>query len=90
MNRRLYISAKAEVRRKMQESMSRKYQFIYTDKIEDANYVVIVKENGEVTDEQFLEVAIAKENGSKITYIEQAQKSKQMHDTRKKFDMEIE
>ncbi len=98
MERQLYISADEELKRELQERIrkQKKYQVIYTDDIRSADFVLIERQpDGSMKDAQFADLVIAREIGMKVTYIkgaalESALKEKQMKDTRRRLDMEME
>lgn len=98
MNRKLYISADERLKRELQERIrkQRKYQIMYTDDIRSADFILIERQQDDsLRDAQFADLVIAREIGMRVTYIkgtalEGALKEKQMEDTRRQLDMEIE
>ncbi len=98
MEGRVYISAKEEVKKKIRQAMAKKHQIIYTDTLNDADYILIEKQpDGHLADAQFKSLMQAKESGIPVRFfklgethrLEQAKVSA-MRQTRKNFDMEME
>lgn len=84
--KRVYVSPKGRVTK---PSLGDRTQIIYTDSLNDADYVIILKPEGQLLEkEQLKDFLLAKEAGKKIK-IEEENKEKMRH-TRQKFDMEIE
>lgn len=84
--KRVYVSPKG---RAAKPSLGDRTQIIYTDSLNDADYVIILKPEGQLLEkEQLKDFLLAKEAGKKIK-IEEENKEKMRH-TRQKFDMEIE
>ncbi|NCE98111.1 hypothetical protein [Emergencia sp. 1XD21-10] len=91
MNRKVYISAKDEIKKEILKQQTR-YQLLYTNDVSEAEILLIVrKPDGTLEDEQFHDLMIAKENGAKIQYVKEEQiKKMQIRETRKRLDMEME
>ena len=94
MERQIYVSASRMLKEKIRKQKVTKYRIIYTDDIENADYILIQQQDdGTLENEQFRDLVKARELGVKVDYVKEGpekEKLQQMKDTRKKFDLEIE
>ena len=86
MAMKVYISSRTPIQRK---SLVKSNQIIYTNNLNDADFVIILKTvNERLSEEQFRDMMLAKEAGKRI-HVEK-ENEKLMKQTRKRLDMEIE
>lgn len=98
MERQLYISADERLKKELQERIKnhKKYQIIYTDDIRSADFILIERQQDDsLKDSQFADLVIAKETGARVAFVkgpvmEEGIREKQIKDTRRQLDMEIE
>ena len=86
MVKKVYISSKMPIQRK---SLVKSNQIMYTDSLNDADFVIIIKPiNERLAEEQLRDMLLAKEAGKRTRIM--AEKEILMKQTRKRMDMEIE
>lgn len=94
MRSKVYVSASRSFREKLARQKVTKHQIIYTDDLEDADFIIIEKQTDDtLADAQFRDLVRARELGIKVDYIKEGpelERVQAMKDTRKKFDLEIE
>lgn len=98
MERQLYISADEQLKKELQERIKdhKKYQIMYTDDIRSADFILIERQQDDsLKDKQFADLVIAREIGTRVAYVkgtamEEGIREKQMKNTRRQLDMEIE
>lgn len=94
MEGRVYISAKDEMKKKIKLAMSKQWQIIYTDNLQEADYILIEKQpDGRLLDAQFATLMASREANIPVRYFklgEEKMRVNAMKETRKNFDMEIE
>lgn len=84
--RKVYVSGGKSAKR----SLSDRTQIIYTDNLNDADYVIILRgENEALQKEQLRDFVLAKEAGKRIK-VEEKKNRELMRQTRRNLDMEIE
>lgn len=84
--RKVYVSGGKSAKK----SLSDRTQIIYTDNLNDADYVIILRgENESLQKEQLRDFMLAKEAGKRIK-VEEKKNIELMKQTRRKLDMEIE
>ena len=86
MVKKVYISSQTPLQRK---SLVRSNQIMYTDSLNAADFVIIMKpKNERLAEEQLRDMLLAKEAGKRTRIVEE--KEILMKQTRKRLDMEIE
>lgn len=84
--RKVYVSGGKSSKR----NLSDRTQIIYTDNLNDADYVIILRgENETLQKEQLRDFMLAKEAGKRIK-VEKKKNIELMKQTRRTLDMEIE
>ena len=94
MEGKVYISAKDEMKKRIKLAMAKKWQIIYTDNLQEADYILIEKQpDDRLLDAQFATLMAAREADIPVRYFKLGKEKTQiaaMKETRKNFDMEIE